>query len=90
MIGGIAANNASGMCCGTAQNSYHTIQSARLIFADGSMLDTADDASRLAFGNRHADLLDTLTRLSKSVKANIELADKIRHKYRLKTPQDTV
>lgn len=84
MIGGIAANNASGMCCGTAQNSYHTIQSARLIFADGSMLDTADDASRLAFGNRHADLLDTLTRLSKSVKANIELADKIRHKYRLK------
>ena len=31
MIGGIAANNASGMCCGTAQNSYHTIQSARLI-----------------------------------------------------------
>ena len=84
MIGGIAANNASGMCCGTAQNSYHTIQSARLIFADGSLLDTADEASRLAFGNRHADLLDTLVRLSKSVQANSELAEKIRHKYRLK------
>ncbi|WP_418138468.1 FAD-binding oxidoreductase [Marinomonas sp. RS-M-Aa-14] len=84
MIGGIAANNASGMCCGTAQNSYHTIQSARLIFADGSLLDTADGASRLAFGNRNADLLDTLVRLSKSVQANSELADKIRHKYRLK------
>ncbi len=25
MIGGIAANNASGMCCGTAQNSYRTL-----------------------------------------------------------------
>ena len=25
MIGGIAANNASGMCCGTAQNSYQTL-----------------------------------------------------------------
>ena len=25
-IGGIAANNASGMCCGTAQNSYRTLQ----------------------------------------------------------------
>ena len=24
-IGGIAANNASGMCCGTAQNSYQTL-----------------------------------------------------------------
>ncbi len=22
-LGGIAANNASGMCCGTAHNSYH-------------------------------------------------------------------
>ena len=25
MIGGIAANNASGMCCGTAENSYKTV-----------------------------------------------------------------
>ena len=32
MIGGIAANNASGMCCGTAQNSYHTVKSMRIIF----------------------------------------------------------
>lgn len=24
-IGGIVANNSSGMCCGTAQNTYHTL-----------------------------------------------------------------
>ncbi|MDP5057797.1 MAG: FAD-binding oxidoreductase, partial [Marinomonas hwangdonensis] len=84
MIGGIAANNASGMCCGTAQNSYHTIQNARLIFADGTLLDTADEASRTAFRERHGDLLNTLTRLSQDVMANTALADKIRHKYRLK------
>ncbi len=30
MIGGIAANNASGMCCGTAQNSYKTINHKKL------------------------------------------------------------
>ncbi|SBS39550.1 putative FAD-linked oxidoreductase [Marinomonas spartinae] len=84
MIGGIAANNASGMCCGTAQNSYQTIESARLIFADGTLLDTADESSRLAFGNHHADLLDTLTQLSKQVRANDDLENKIRHKYRLK------
>ncbi|MDP3180391.1 MAG: FAD-binding oxidoreductase, partial [Bacteroidota bacterium] len=34
MIGGIAANNASGMCCGTAENSYKTVDSMRIIFAD--------------------------------------------------------
>lgn len=41
MIGGIAANNASGMCCGTAENSYKTVDSMRIILADGSLLDTA-------------------------------------------------
>ena len=28
-IGGIVANNASGMCCGTAQNTYHTLAGIR-------------------------------------------------------------
>ena len=36
MIGGIAANNASGMCCGTAQNSYHTLAGLRVVLADGT------------------------------------------------------
>ncbi len=39
-IGGIAANNASGMCCGTAQNSYHTLAGVRVVLADGMVLDT--------------------------------------------------
>ena len=34
MIGGIAANNASGMCCGTAQNSYHTLAGLRVVLAE--------------------------------------------------------
>lgn len=29
MVGGIVSNNASGMCCGTAQNSYQTIEIGR-------------------------------------------------------------
>ena len=49
MIGGIAANNASGMCCGTAQNSYHTLAGMRIVLADGTVLDTRDAASRAAF-----------------------------------------
>src|SRR6266568_9436886 len=40
MIGGIVANNASGMCCGTTQNSYRTLESLKLVFADGTRLDT--------------------------------------------------
>ena len=50
MIGGIAANNASGMCCGTAQNSYRTVAGLRLVLQDGTLLDTADPAVRIAAG----------------------------------------
>ena len=46
MIGGIAANNASGMCCGTAQNSYQTLQCLRVVLADGTVLDTGSSDSR--------------------------------------------
>jgi D-lactate dehydrogenase len=48
-IGGIAANNASGMCCGTAQNSYRTVAGMRVMFADGTVLDTEDAVSIEAF-----------------------------------------
>ncbi|MFY0991279.1 FAD-binding and (Fe-S)-binding domain-containing protein [Halomonas sp. C05BenzN] len=84
MIGGIAANNASGMCCGTAQNSYRTVRDIRVVLADGALLDTADADSVAAFRRSHADLLAGLERLSETTRADAALAERIRHKYRLK------
>jgi D-lactate dehydrogenase len=84
MIGGIAANNASGMCCGTAQNSYHTLAGLRVVLADGSVLDTRDDASRAAFADRRGDLLRELDALGRATRANAALAARIRHKFRMK------
>jgi D-lactate dehydrogenase len=83
-IGGIVANNASGMCCGTAQNTYHTLAGIRLVMADGTRVDTEDADSVAAFRDSHADLLEQLARLGRETRANTELAAKIRHKYRLK------
>lgn len=83
-IGGIVANNASGMCCGTAQNTYHTLASMRLVLADGAVLDTEDFASIKVFRSSHARLLAELEQLAAETRANTELADRIRHKYRLK------
>ncbi|PWB34438.1 4Fe-4S ferredoxin [Pseudomonas sp. SDI] len=83
-IGGIVANNASGMCCGTAQNTYHTLAGMRLVLADGTRLDSEDPASVAAFEQSHAGLLAELARLGRETRANSELAAKIRHKYRLK------
>jgi len=84
MIGGIVANNASGMCCGTAQNSYNTVHSVRIILADGTLLDTGDEKSRNQFSATHGEMLEALTALSSKVCADHELADRIRHKFKIK------
>ncbi|WP_432472267.1 FAD-binding and (Fe-S)-binding domain-containing protein [Amphritea sp. HPY] len=84
MIGGIAANNASGMCCGTAQNSYRTLNSMKLVMADGSSVDTGDEKSRAEFQSNHKGLLTALDSLARQTKANETLRQRIEHKYRLK------
>jgi len=83
-IGGIVANNSSGMCCGTAQNTYKTLAGLRVVLADGTVVDSEDAASVAAFRQSHATLLDQLAELGRETRANTELATKIRHKYRLK------
>ncbi|MDH1542657.1 FAD-binding oxidoreductase [Stutzerimonas stutzeri] len=83
-IGGIVANNSSGMCCGTAQNTYKTLAGLRVVLADGTVVDSEDAASVAAFRQSHAALLEQLAELGRETRANTELAAKIRHKYRLK------
>jgi hypothetical protein len=49
LTAGIVANNASGMCCGVANNTYNTLDHMRIVFADGTLLDTADQGSCASF-----------------------------------------
>ncbi len=84
MIGGIAANNASGMCCGTAQNSYQTVDSLRMVLADGTVLDTGDTHSRKSFQSTHGRMLERLDDLGRRVKADMPLAERIRNKFKIK------
>ena len=83
-IGGIAANNASGMCCGTAQNSYHTVTGMRVVLVDGSVLDTEDPDSVAAFRVTHASLLAGLQGLAALTATDNALADRIRRKFKIK------
>jgi len=84
MIGGIVANNAAGMCCGTSMNSYQTVESMRLVLADGSSLDTGDPESRRRFAETHRELLDGLAALRDEVQRDAALVRRIREKYRIK------
>jgi D-lactate dehydrogenase len=83
-VGGIAANNASGMCCGTAENSYRTLHSMRVVLADGTLLDTGYPASRAAFAASHGDLLARLEELGRRTRSDEALAARIREKFRIK------
>ena len=83
-IGGILANNASGMCCGVEENSYRTISSMRLVLVDGTVIDTGDDKSIENFKRTHSHLLDKLSELRSRVLADDELAERIRYKFKIK------
>ncbi|WP_350432852.1 FAD-binding and (Fe-S)-binding domain-containing protein [Shewanella sp. H8] len=83
-IAGMVANNASGMCCGTAQNSYQTIKSAKLIFADGTELDTGCPHSKAAFSQSQPMLLAALSDLAQLTQNNPTLAARIRKKFSIK------
>eukprot|EP00210_Caulerpa_lentillifera_P003146 g3006.t1 len=84
MIGGIVSNNSSGMCCGVSQNTYHTLSDMRIVFADGSVLDTADPVSRDAFLSSHKSLVDGVINLVKRVQKDRELVSLIRRKFSIK------
>ena len=84
MVGGIVANNASGMNCGTHANSDRMLISARLVLPDGTVLDTGDAASREAFRQSHPEFIAKIEALRDRVRANQPLADRIRKKYSIK------
>lgn len=84
MVGGIVMNNASGMSCGTHANSDKELESVRMVFADGSVLDTGDEASREAFRAGHPDFIKGIEELRDGILADKELSDRIRYKYSIK------
>ncbi|MCQ2139831.1 MAG: FAD-binding oxidoreductase [Bacteroidales bacterium] len=84
MVGGIVMNNASGMCCGIHANSDRMMTSCRIVFADGTVLDTADKASREAFAQSHGKLIDEIVKLRDEVLADKALLDRINYKYSIK------
>ncbi len=84
MIGGIVANNASGMCCGTAQNSYQTIADIRIVLNDGTILDTADSESVTKFKTNQKALIQEIESLRDTIKNDKTLYHFIKNKFKIK------
>lgn len=84
MIGGIIANNASGMCCGVHNNSYHTLHSISFILPDGTEVNTALEDAEERFKHENFTLYYTIADLRDKIRNNESLVHTIRHKYRIK------
>jgi D-lactate dehydrogenase len=84
MMGGILANNSSGMCCGVAQNSYHTLAAVSVLLADGTLVDTAEPDADAQLRRARPELHAGLLALRDEIRGEEALAARIRHKFSTK------
>jgi D-lactate dehydrogenase len=83
-IGGVVANNSSGMNCGTVENSYRTLESVTVVLPSGSVIDTgaADADARLRA--LEPELHEGLVRLSRRVAGNPASVATIERQFSMK------
>lgn len=81
MLGGIVANNASGMCCGVARNSYHTLDALRVLLPDGTLVDSAAPG---ASASLPIALRQGLLELRDALRGEAALAARVRAKFATK------
>lgn len=84
MLGGILANNASGMCCGVRHNAYHTLQQLHLVLPNGSDYHYGQPGEAERFISEQGPLASCLLDLRQQLLAEPELVERVRHKYQQK------
>ncbi|MFJ8158255.1 FAD-binding and (Fe-S)-binding domain-containing protein [Streptomyces sp. NPDC094468] len=67
-IGGLVANNSSGMNCGTQDNAYRTMESLQFVLPSGTVVDTAAPDADAALRAREPELHAGLLRLRDRVR----------------------
>jgi len=83
-IGGIVANNASGMTTGKPCNSYHTLKNVRFILSNGNIYDTTKVEDYSKFEKQEMQLFDGLKEIRDKIKNDKKLFSRIKSKYLLK------
>ena len=83
-IGGVVANNASGMTAGTTRNSYRTVSSLTFVLPSGTVVDTADPDADEELSRAEPRLCAGLLALKAEIEADPELTARIRAKHTIK------
>lgn len=83
-VGGVVANNASGMTAGTTRNSYRTLASLTFVLPSGTVVDTADPTADEELAHAEPQLCAGLLELKAEIEADEKLTARIRAKYAIK------
>ena len=83
-MGGVIANNSSGMACGTKLNTYNTIESMTFVLPSGTVINTAHTDAEAQFGREEAELVAKLEQLKRRVRENRESVETIERHFALK------
>jgi len=83
-IGGVVANNSSGMSCGTTFNTYKTLSSLKFVLSSGTLIDSKDiDADEL-LRIKEPLIYEGLINLRKRIIEKPYLVEKINKAYSIK------
>ncbi|MFD8952895.1 FAD-binding and (Fe-S)-binding domain-containing protein [Streptomyces xanthophaeus] len=83
-LGGVVANNASGMTAGTTRNSYRTLSSLTFVLPGGTVVDTADPMADEELARAEPALCHGLMEIKREIEADPALVARIRAKYEIK------
>ena len=83
-IGGIVANNSSGMTCGIHANPYATLDSLVVVLPSGTILDTAAPSAGEKLRRLEPGLYAGLATLRATVRSDPAMAETVRRRFSMK------
>lgn len=83
-IGGVVANNSSGMACGTTENSYRTIESLLLVLPSGTVLDTGAHDAEEQLRRHEPAIADGLVMLRDRLRSSPENVAFVQQQFSMK------
>lgn len=83
-VGGVVANNSGGMRCGVTKDSYSTLRSLTFVLPSGTRIDTAAPGAAAEFAAAEPELAAGLAAIRDEIRADTDLASRIRRKFEIK------
>ncbi len=83
-IGGVVANNSSGMSCGTTKNTYRTLAALQVVLPSGTLVDSGRPDADARLRAEEPELWQGLARLRDRVRGNEDSIRRIRHQFSMK------